>query len=101
MAELDLDEKLLRSIAAGVADAAGTLQSGVKAAGTGLAPSSQTGSAAFTAVQAAERTWLTELGSLQSEIGGFSVSLKAAADEYSATDHDNADDLRNAANGAP
>jgi uncharacterized protein YukE len=97
--ELDVDERLLQSVAKSVDDAAATLQTTVQAAGSGLAP--PPGSAAAAAARTVEQRWLADLGRLQRETEAFAADLVVSAKSYQATDRLSAADLRAAGNGAP
>ena len=98
--QLEVDEKLLRSVAASVEGTASTLQAGVTAAGSGLAPAPQPGSAAADAARTVEKVWLAELGRVQRDVDAFADNLLEVAKGYQATDQASADGVRRAGNGA-
>ena len=91
---LEVDVGQLRGIGARVAEAATTLRSAVKTAGSGLAPAPQPGSAAATAAQAAEKAWHADLQRLTGQVDDYGKSLIAAAQSYQATDEATAHRLR-------
>ncbi|NIL57578.1 type VII secretion target [Salinispora arenicola] len=96
-----VDVDALESIGAKVAEAAGTLRESVKAAGAGLAPPPQAGSAATAAAKAAERAWLADLHRLTEQVDGYGAKLTASAHTYLLSDQANAERLRRSGAAAP
>jgi hypothetical protein len=96
----EVDVNGLRGIGGKVADAAATLRETVNAAGAGLAPAPQPGSAATAAAQAAEQVWTAGLQRLTGQLDDYSKSLVTAAQEYAAADEANAQKLRHSGAGA-
>jgi hypothetical protein len=78
----------------GVADAAVTLRRGIKAAGSGLAPSGQPGSAAGVAARTAETAWVASMDRITARVDRLGRKMAGAADSYQVTDQAGADELR-------
>ncbi|MBO3742445.1 type VII secretion target [Actinoplanes flavus] len=91
---LRVDVAALRTMGTDVTGAAATLRATVEAAGPGLAPAAQPGSAAGTATQAAEKAWVTDLNRLTAQVDQLGRRMTKAADSYRAADQAGADDLR-------
>ncbi|WP_423244635.1 hypothetical protein [Actinoplanes campanulatus] len=91
----------LRVMGSDVIGAAATLRKTVKAAGSGLAPAAQPGSAAGAAAQAAEKAWSADLDRLTAQVDQFGRKMTNAAETYQVMDQAGADELRAAGNGAP
>ncbi|GAB1690759.1 hypothetical protein KRM28CT15_25620 [Krasilnikovia sp. M28-CT-15] len=89
----EVDVEALRGIGKSVAGVAATLREAVKAAGSGLAPTGLSGSAAAAAAQAAEKVWHADLRRLTGQVDDCGKSLVSAAQEYRATDEANAHKL--------
>jgi hypothetical protein len=92
--QLEVDMVALRVMGSDVADAAVTLRKGVKAAGPGLAPAGQPGSAAGVAARAAEIAWVANLDRLTARVDRLGRQMTGAADSYQVTDQAGADRLR-------
>jgi hypothetical protein len=91
---LGVDVEALRDTGAEVTAAAGVLRDAVTAAGPGLVPDGQPGSAAAVAAQTAEKAWLADLRRFTDQLTAFGASLTQAARDYQATDQAGADQLR-------
>ncbi|MEV4640397.1 type VII secretion target [Actinoplanes sp. NPDC049548] len=90
----EVDVEALRGIGRNVVRVAETLREAVKAAGSGLAPAGQSGSAAAAAAQAAEKVWLADLRRLTAQVEECGKSLVTAAHDYRGTDEANAHGVR-------
>ncbi|MFI5496159.1 type VII secretion target [Actinoplanes sp. NPDC051859] len=99
--ELEVDARLLHSIAAKVEEAATALRLAEQAAGSGLAPPPQPGSAAAAAAQSVAQSWSTDLRQLHRELDALAVNLTGAAKDYQATDQAGARALRDAGKSRP
>ena len=97
---LEVDVEALRGVGQNVTDVAATLRETVKRSGSGLAPASRSGSAAGIAAQEAQEVWLAALQGLTGRVEEYGRSLAAAALDYRATDHANADGLRRSGAGS-
>ena len=92
--ELEVDVEAVRGVGKAVTHAGGTLREAVTAAGSGLAPPPAPNSAAGAAAAKADDLWLAALQRLVGRIGEFGTGLTTAAQDYRATDQENADDIR-------
>ncbi|GIE79327.1 hypothetical protein Aph02nite_52770 [Actinoplanes philippinensis] len=92
--QLGVDVVALRIMGSDVAAAAVTLRQAVKAAGAGLAPAGQPGSAAGTAARAAETAWMATMDRITARVDRLGRKMTGAADSYQGADQAGADEFR-------